>query len=80
MFTVKDMVVGEIIECPTKDLASQVLKERFNNYIDDGYFVEVKNLSTKVIELKVIDKFIPIDQGLVKNLKKFLKILLKKFS
>ena len=80
MFTIKDMVVGEIIECPTKDLASQVLKERFNNYIDDGYFVEVKNLSTKVIELKVIDKFIPIDQGLVKNLKKFLKILLKKFS
>ena len=71
MFTIKDMVVGEIIECPTKDLASQVLKERFNNYIDDGYFVEVKNLSTKVIELKVIDKFIPIDQGLVKNLKKF---------
>lgn len=61
MFTIKDMVVGEIIECPTKDLASQVLKERFSNYIDDGYFVEVKNLSTKVIELKVIDKFIPID-------------------
>ena len=28
---------------------------------DDGYFVEVKNLSTKVVELKVIDKFIPID-------------------
>ena len=71
MFTIKDMVVGEIIECPTKDLASQVLKERFNNYIDDGYFVEVKNLTTKVIELKVIDKFIPIDQGLVKNLKSF---------
>ena len=61
MFTIKDMVVGEIIECPTKDLANQVLKERFNNYIDDGYFVEVKNLSTKVIELTVIDKFIPID-------------------
>lgn len=61
MFTIKDMVVGEITECPTKDLANQVLKERFNNYIDDGYFVEVKNLSTKVIELSVINKFIPID-------------------
>ena len=61
MFTIKDMVVGEIIECPTKDLVGQVLKERFNNYIDDGYFVEVKNLSTKLIELSVIDKFIPID-------------------
>lgn len=61
MFTIKDMVVGELIECPTKDLASQVLKERFNNYIDDGYFVEVKNPSTKVIELNVIDNFIPID-------------------
>lgn len=55
------MIVGEIIECPTKDLANQILKERFNKYVDDDYFVEVKNLSTKVIELKVIDKFIPID-------------------
>ena len=61
MFTIRDMIVGEILECPTKDLASQVLKERFNNYIDDGYFVEVKNLTTKVIELKVIDKFISIN-------------------
>ena len=61
MFTIKDMIVGEIIECPTKDLASKILKERFNKYVDDGYFVEVKNLSTKVVELKVIDKFIPID-------------------
>ncbi len=61
MFTIKDMIVGEIIECPTKDLANQKLKERFNKYVDDDYFVEVKNLSTKVIELKVIDKFIPID-------------------
>ena len=61
MFTIKDMIVGEIIECPTKDLASKILKERFNKYVDDGYFVEVKHLSTKVVELKVIDKFIPID-------------------
>lgn len=61
MFTIRDMIVGEILECPTKDLASQVLKERFNNYIDNGYFIEVKSLSTKVIELKVIDNFIPID-------------------
>lgn len=61
MFTIRDMIVGEILECPTKDLASQVLKERFNNYIDNGYFIEVKSLSTKVIELKVIDKFIPIN-------------------
>ncbi len=61
MFTIKDMIVGEIIECPTKDLANQILKERSNKYVDDDYFVEVKNLSTKVIELKVIDKFIPID-------------------
>ncbi len=61
MFTIKDMIVGEIIECPTKDLASQTLKERFSKYVDDDYFVEVKYLSTKVIELKVIDKFIPID-------------------
>lgn len=61
MFTIKDMIVGEIIECPTKDLENQILKERFNKYVDDDYFVEVKNLSTKVIELKVIDKFIPID-------------------
>ena len=61
MFTIRDMIVGEILECPTKDLASQVLKERFNNYIDNGYFIEVRSLSTKVIELKVIDKFIPID-------------------
>ena len=61
MFTIRDMIVGEILECPTKDLASQVLKERFNNYLDNGYFIEVKSLSTKVIELKVIDKFIPID-------------------
>lgn len=61
MFTIRDMIVGEILECPTKDLARQVLKERFNNYIDNGYFIEVKSLSTKVIELKVIDKFIPID-------------------
>ena len=61
MFTIRDMIVGEILECPTKDLAREVLKERFNNYIDNGYFIEVKSLSTKVIELKVIDKFIPID-------------------
>lgn len=61
MFTIRDMIVGEILECPTKDLASQVLKERFNNYLDNGYFIEVKSLSTKVIELKVIDKFIPIN-------------------
>lgn len=61
MFTIKDMIVGEIIECPTKDLASQILKERFNDYVDNDYFIEVKYLSTKVIELKVIDKFIPID-------------------
>ena len=61
MFTIRDMIVGEILECPSKDLASQVLKERFYNYIDNGYFIEVKNLSTKVIELKVIDKFIPIN-------------------
>lgn len=61
MFTIRDMIVGEILECPTKDLASQVLKERFNNYLDNGYFIEVKSLSTKVIELKVIDNFIPID-------------------
>ena len=61
MFTIRDMIVGEILECPIKDLASQVLKERFNNYIDNGYFIEVKSLSTKVIELKVIDKFIPIN-------------------
>ena len=61
MFTIRDMIVGEILECPTKDLASQVLKERFNNYIDNGYFIEVKSLSTKVIELKVIDNFVPID-------------------
>lgn len=61
MFTIRDMIVGEILECPTKDLASQVLKERFNNYIDNGYFIEVKSLSTKVIELKVIDNFIPIN-------------------
>ncbi len=61
MFTIRDMIVGEILECPTKDLARQVLKERFNNYIDNGYFIEVKSLSTKVIELKVIDKFIPIN-------------------
>ena len=61
MFTIRDMIVGEILECPTKDLASQVLKERFNNYIDNGYFIEVKSLLTKVIELKVIDNFIPID-------------------
>lgn len=61
MFTIKDMIVGEIIECPTKDLANQILKERFSKYVDDDYFVEVKHLSTKVIELKVIDKFIPID-------------------
>lgn len=61
MFTIRDMIVGEILECPTKDLASQVLKERFNNYIDNGYFIEVKSLSTRVIELKVIDKFIPIN-------------------
>lgn len=61
MFTIRNMIVGEILECPTKDLASQVLKERFNNYIDNGYFIEVKSLSTKVIELKVIDKFIPIN-------------------
>ena len=61
MFTIRDMIVGEILECPTKDLAREVLKERFNNYIDNGYFIEVKSLSTKVIELKVIDNFIPID-------------------
>ena len=61
MFTFRDMIVGEILECPIKDLASHVLKETFNNYIDNGYFIEVKNLSTKVIELKVIDKFIPIN-------------------
>ncbi len=61
MFTIRDMIVGEILECPTKDLARQVLKERFNNYIDNGYFIEVKSLSTRVIELKVIDKFIPIN-------------------
>ena len=61
MFTIRDMIVGEILECPTKDLASQVLKERFNNYVDNGYFIEVKSLSTKVIELKVIDKFISIN-------------------
>ena len=61
MFTIRDMIVGEILECPTKDLAREVLKERFNNYLDNGYFIEVKSLSTKVIELKVIDKFIPID-------------------
>lgn len=76
MFTIKDMIVGEIIECPTKDLASQILKERFNKYVDDGYFVEVKNLSTKVVELKVIDKFIPIDQGTCQKLKKLLKKVL----
>ena len=73
MFTIKDMIVGEIIECPTKDLASQILKERFNEYVDDGYFVEVKNLSAKVVELKVIDTFIPIDQGTCQKLKKVLK-------
>ena len=73
MFTIKDMIVGEIIECPTKDLASQILKERFSKYVDDDYFVEVKYLSTKVIELKVIDKFIPIDQETCQKLKKVFK-------
>ena len=76
MFTIKDMIVGEIIECPTKDLASQILKERFNDYVDNGYYVEVKNLSTKVIEIKVIDKFIPIDQETCQKLKKVLKKVL----
>ena len=61
MFTIKDMIVGEIIECPTKELANQILKERFGRYVDGGHFVEVKNLSTKVIEITVIDNFIPID-------------------
>ncbi len=28
MFTIKDMIVGEIIECPTKDLASQICKRK----------------------------------------------------
>lgn len=61
MFTIKDMIVGEIIECPTIDLASKILKERFNEYVENGYYVDVKNLSTKIVELKLIDKFIPID-------------------
>ena len=66
MFTIKDMIVGEIIECPTKDLASQILKERFSKYVDDGYFQAVTPTITTAKDFDTQQTLLNLKPGITK--------------
>lgn len=53
MFTIKDYIVGEIIECPTIEIARKVLKERFTEYVENQkILIQVLNESSQVVKIE----------------------------
>lgn len=51
MFTIIDRIVGEIVECPTVEVATTIFNERMAEYEGINILIAVRRKANNVVEL-----------------------------